>query len=324
MRMDTTGAVTLIDFEPAAADFRAEFTAGLRTRPRRLPCKFFYDERGSKLFDRICALPEYYPTRTEHGILAGNIGSIAALCGPECLLVELGSGSSAKTRLLLNELDRPAGYVPIDISRTHLQHAAAALAAEYPALEILPVCADYAQSISLPVPTRAARRTVIFFPGSTVGNFEPPDAVTFLQRVATWCQPGDRLLIGVDLEKSRDVLVPAYNDAGGITAAFNLNILVRANAELRADFRLDRFLHEAIYNTRHGRIEMHLVSTCAQTVTIERERFTFDRGERIVTEFSYKYRPARWVRLVQNAGWSVIARWSDPRQWFAVFALELR
>jgi dimethylhistidine N-methyltransferase len=323
MRVERAGGVTLTDFEPTAADFRAEVIAGLRCRPRRLPCKFFYDERGSALFDEICTLPEYYPTRTEMSILERNLPAITQFCGSGSLFVELGSGSSRKTRLLLDHLERPAGYVPIDISRLHLQTAAAAVAEAYPGLEVLPVCADYAQSIRLPVPESAPQRNVIFFPGSTIGNFEPRDATTFLAHIASWCRPGDRLLIGVDLEKPRRWLEPAYDDARGVTAAFNLNLLLRANTELGANFDLDQFSHQAIYDARHGRIEMRLISACTQRVEIDSEVFDFEAGDTIVTEYSYKYRPGDFEHIAAEANWHLVKRWTDPRAWFGVFAFTL-
>lgn len=318
------GSRALLDLKPSAADLRTEFCAGLRARPRRLPCKFFYDDRGSRLFDRICELPEYYPTRTECGILADNAAAIAQRCGPGCLLVELGSGSSVKTRLLLDKLERPAGYMPVDISHTHLERAAAALARDYVALDILPVCADYRDVRRLPIDSFSAQRTTIFFPGSTIGNLEPADAAAFLRRIAVGCRAGDLLLIGVDLAKRRDLLEPAYNDASGVTAAFNRNLLERANRELGADFRVNAFAHEAIYNAGEGRIEMHLVSRRAQTVTIDGERYTFAPGERITTEYSYKYQPDVFVRLARTAGWDMAESWSDRRGWFGVFAFQLR
>lgn len=324
MNQGSGAPAELVDYEPTAADFRAEVLAGLRTRPRSLPCKYLYDGRGSRLFDRICELPEYYPTRTEIGILSTHQSAIARRCGGECLLVELGSGSGTKTRLLLDALDRPAGYVPIDISRSHLLQSAAAIAEEYPRLPILPVCADYAQPLRVPKPDRPVRRTLVFFPGSTIGNFEPAAATRFLSRVAAWCHRGDQLLIGVDLEKDRRVLEAAYNDASGVTAAFNLNLLTRANEELGADFALDRFRHEAIYNAAEKRVEMHLVSTCAQDVRIGTERFSFQEGGRIVTEYSYKYPPEEFERLAHSAGWTTLDRWMDPRGWFGVFMFDVR
>jgi dimethylhistidine N-methyltransferase len=228
MKAEVCGEIRLSDFEPTPDNFKAEFIAGLKRRPKILPCKLFYDEHGSRLFDQICQLDEYYLTRAETEILRNNITEIAALCGPRCVLVEPGSGSSSKTRLLLDHLERPVAYVPIDISRAHLLSAARALNGDYFPLEILPVCADYNRPLTLPTPARNPGRTVIFFPGSTIGNFEPWQAAIFLRRIASWCKPGDGLLIGVDLQKSRELLHLAYNDAKGITAAFNLNLLQRA------------------------------------------------------------------------------------------------
>lgn len=324
MRTGAVDAFTLTDLEPTAADFRAEFMAGLRRRPRRLPCKFFYDERGSVLFDQICELPEYYPTRTEFGILRQHGREIAEFCGPECLLVELGSGSSKKTRVLLDALDAPAGYMPIDISRSQLERAAARLVLEYPAVDILPVCADYARAIQLPTPAALVRKNVIFFPGSTIGNFEPNEATAFLRHVATWCRAGDRMIVGVDLAKSRDVLESAYNDRREITAAFNLNLLVRANSELGANFRTDRFSHRAVFDAEQSRIEMLLISEKTQSVRVGDEQFDFESEERIVTEYSYKHSAQDFARIASAANWNVVARWVDRQGWFGVFGLELQ
>lgn len=322
MSARSAAASRLADSAPLHSAFEAEFVAGLRRRPRMVPCKFFYDERGSRLFERICELPEYYPTRTEIGILERNAFALSSFCGPRCRLVELGSGSSRKTRILLDHLVAPAGYIPIDISRSSLDEAAARLALEYPWLEILPVCADYGQRIELPAPKSDRRRTTIFFPGSTIGNFEPVQATVFLEHIGTWCRSGDRMLIGVDLEKPRAVLEAAYNDAQGVTAAFNLNLLARANAELGADFDASAFCHRATYHEREGRIEMHLVSKRDQVVHIAGETFAFGRNEAILTEFSYKYRPADFSTVAAAAGWQMVDRWSDPKQWFSIFALE--
>lgn len=324
--MTTTGQtrIRLTDLRPTAADFRAEFLAGLELTPKRLPSKFFYDDRGSRLFDRICDLPEYYPTRTERAILAARAAEIRRFCGPGCRLVELGSGSSAKTRNLFDTLDRPVAYVPVDIARGHLRRAAAAVAEEYPDLEVLPVCADYTQPLELPLPDRGTGRTVIFFPGSSIGNFEPEEAAAFLGRIARWTDPGDRLLVGIDLEKDRAVLERAYNDAAGVTAAFNLNLLVRANEELGARFVIERFRHQAIYDAIRQRIEMHLVSAGDQEVPIERVYVRLAAGERIVTEHSYKYRPEQFARLADAEGWSRRECWTDARGWFAVLGLERR
>jgi dimethylhistidine N-methyltransferase len=317
----------LTEFE-STENFRREFVRGLSGKPKTLPCKFFYDERGSQLFEQICELEEYYPTRTESKILSDNIDDIASLCGTNCLLVELGSGSSTKTRLLLNHLEAPAAYVPIDISHRHLMEAAGRLSADFFPLEILPVSADYNAAFALPVSAKAPQRMVIFFPGSTIGNFEPRKAKQFLERVASWCQPGDGLLIGVDLQKDKAVLERAYNDAKGITAAFNLNLLERANRELDANFRLERFRHRAIYNEACGRIEMYLVSACQQIVQVAGREIRFEANEHITTEHSYKYRADSFRQLTCSARWFPIKTWTDIQNRFSVhylsFAPELK
>jgi dimethylhistidine N-methyltransferase len=303
--------------ETRADDFQKEFLAGLRRRPKTLPCKFFYDARGSALFEQICRLDEYYPTRTETRIMRENIREIAALCGPRCLLIELGSGSSSKTRLLLEHLPELAAYVPVDISAPALRQAASALRDEF-AIEILPLCADYNRPVELPDSIALPERKVIFFPGSTIGNFHPGEACDFLRRIAGWCAPGDGLLIGVDLEKDRTVLERAYNDARGVTAAFNLNLLHRANRELGANFDLRQFRHRAMYNEDEGRIEMHLISACVQTPEVSGIPVCFEREERILTEFSYKDRGGRFQRLAEEAGWRAVKAWRDARDWFSV------
>ncbi len=316
------GRLRFTDLCPSPADFRGELLAGLRQRPRRLPCKYFYDARGARLFEQICEQPEYYPTRAERSVLQAQAPTLAGFCGPRCRLVELGSGSGEKIRVLLDALEEPAAYVPIDISRRQLLSAATTLAEDYPELELLPVCADYAQPLQLPEPESEAARTVVFFPGSTIGNLEPAEARAFLARVARWCRPGDRMLVGADLVKAESVLIPAYNDAAGVTAAFNRNVLVRANAELGATFAVEQFAHEAIYDAERQRIEMRLVSRVEQSVTVGRERFAFAAGEAIVTEHSHKYRPDRFSALAEAAGWETRACFQDARKWFGVFALE--
>jgi dimethylhistidine N-methyltransferase len=318
LKTEVCGEIRLSDFEPAPDNFKAEFIAGLERHPKVLPCKFFYDEHGSRLFDQICQLDEYYLTRAETEILRNNITEIAALCGPDCVLVEPGSGNSSKTRLLLDHLERPVAYVPIDISQAHLFSTAQTLNGDYFPLEILPVCADYNQPLTLPTPARRPGRTVVFFLGSTIGNFEPWQAAIFLRRIASWCKPGDGLFIGVDLQKSRELLHLAYNDAKGITAAFNLNLLQRANTELGADFILERFRHEAIYDEAHSRIEMRLVSRCQHQVVVAGEQFEFGEGERITTEYSYKYRIEAFHELAAAAGWQPERTWTDKERWFSV------
>lgn len=322
MRTETHGDILLNDFEPPPESIQREFVSGLMQCPKTLPCKFFYDARGSRLFDQICELDEYYLTRTETSILRENITQIAELCGPRCRLVELGSGSSRKTRLLLEHLNSLAAYVPIDISRTHLVQAATALNGDYLPLEIIPVCADYNQHLTLPSPAKTPERTVLFFPGSTLGNFEPQEAQLFLRRLAGWCSPGDGLLIGIDLQKSRRILEAAYNDAKGITAEFNLNLLHRANQELSADFQLAQFRHRAVYNETQSRIEMYLVSMAAQWAHIAGHEIIFAANESIVTEYSYKYSLPAFHQLAQLAGWCPVKTWMDPRKWFSVHYLS--
>jgi len=300
------------------ADFYTEVLFGLRQTPKSLPCKFFYDERGSRLFDQICDLPEYYPTRTEMGIMQAHVAEMTARFGPDCRLVEYGSGSSLKTRILLDHAPHLAAYVPVDISREHLRRSAQALRAAYPALEILDVCADYTQEFSLPSCRRSVQSTVVYFPGSTIGNFPPSEATDFLARIAALCGKNGGLLIGVDLKKDRQTLEAAYNDAQGVTAAFNLNLLARINRELDGNFALDQWEHRAFYNAVEGRIEMHLVSSRDQPVRIGNAAICFDRGETIHTESSYKYSLDGFAALAESAGWQVKNVWTDPKRLFSV------
>ena len=310
--------------KPSAANslshslFLEEALAGLKKEQKTLPCKYFYDRRGSQLFDQICDLPEYYPTRTEAGIMQGNIAEMAALFGPDCLLVEYGSGSSTKTRILLDHLPDLAGYVPMDISREHLYQTADSLCAAYPNLDILPLCADYTQKFALPDTGRAVQSRVVYFPGSTIGNFHRAEAAVFLKRIAEVCGPGGGLLIGVDLRKSPQVLEPAYNDTQGVTAAFNLNLLHRMNSELGADFDLDGFAHYAFYNEIVGRIEMHLLSLNAQTIHLGGETIRFEEDETIWTECSYKYSLPEFAAMAKSAGFEVRQVWTDCDQKFSV------
>lgn len=311
--MQTTAT---LDHAPDTQSFLDEALDGLTQTPKTLPCKFFYDARGSALFDQICELDEYYPTRTEMGIMRAYAPAMSALLGTNCRLVEYGSGSSLKTRVLLDNARRLAAYVPVDISREHLHRTASALEQAYPDIPILPVCADYTQPFDLPR-SRAAR-TVVYFPGSTIGNFAPPQAREFLARVAQVCGPGGGLLIGVDLKKSPALLEPAYNDQDGVTAAFNLNLLARMNREIGADFDLAQFAHHAFYNARLGRIEMHLVSLRAQTVLVGGKCIAFGAGERIHTENSYKYALDEFASLAASAGFQVRQVWTDAAPLFSV------
>jgi len=303
---------------PDAARFRDEAWAGLAAPYKTLPCKYFYDASGSALFERICDLPEYYPTRTELAILEAHADEMGACLGSRCLLIEFGSGSSRKTHLLLDRLREPAGYVPIDISPAALAASVRTLHAAYPDLEVLPLCADYGDSLELPHSRIEPTRRAVFFPGSTIGNFTPPDAQRFLARMARIAGPRGGILIGVDLHKAAAVLEAAYDDRAGVTAAFNRNLLVRLNREVGADFDVDRFRHRAVWYPERSRIEMHLVSTEEQEVDVAGRRFRFAAGESIHTENSYKYSPDGFAELAAGAGLTVSRVWMDERRWFSV------
>ena len=307
---------------PADSPFLRDVLRGLAQRRKAIPAKYFYDEHGSALFDRICELEEYYPTRSELAILRRYGGEITEALGPCCALVELGSGSSLKTRTLLSRLDRPAAYIPIDISSEHLHMAAASLAEAFPEIEVLPLTADFTQPCRLPEPTRPWRRRVVYFPGSTIGNFEAGERSALLARIAELAGPGGGALIGIDLKKSIHVLEAAYNDREGVTAAFNLNVLRRANQELKADFDLDAFDHRAFYNGTEGRVEMHLVSRVPQAVRIAGHRFEFEAGENIHTECSYKFMPDRFKQAARAAGLIPRRLWSDDEGLFGVLYFE--
>ncbi|HEV2675822.1 MAG TPA: L-histidine N(alpha)-methyltransferase [Aliidongia sp.] len=313
----------LQDLEPSTQEFRDAVLAGLGQRQRTLPCKFFYDAEGSRLFDQICELPEYYPTRTELALLADRAGEIADLIGPRARLVEFGSGAGIKIRLLLKALDRPAAYVPVDISREHLMMAAADLARDFPKLQIAPICADYTKPFALPASSGLQPQTTVgFFPGSTIGNFTAVEARAFLTRARRLLGPGSSMVVGVDLHKDEKILVPAYDDAAGVTAAFNLNLLVRINRELGADFALDQFAHEARWNDALGRIEMHLVSRSDQMVHIGASCFGFRAGETIHTENSHKYTLDQFRAMAVETGYTPRAAWTDAAGLFSVHMLD--
>lgn len=304
--------------EHPADPVRDEVIRGLSSRAKRLPCKLFYDERGSRLFEAICETPEYYVTRTEQRILNRYAGAMAARIGPHARVVEFGSGNSAKTRVLLDHLDRPAAYIPVEISRSQLAATSLALARAYPQVEILPLCADYTGLVAIPQARRPVSKTIVFFPGSTIGNFTPEEARQFLARIARLCGPSGGLLIGVDLKKDRAILEPAYADRQGVTAAFNLNLLHRVNRELGGDLPVERFRHRAHYDPRHGRIEMHLVARGPITGRVGRTDIRLAAGEHVTTEYSYKYRPAEFARLAERAGFQVAQRWTDERSLFSI------
>jgi L-histidine N-alpha-methyltransferase len=315
------GATTPV--ETARERFRADALLGLGLSPKRLAPKYFYDREGSELFDAICELPEYYVTRAETSIMRARVDEVVAGWGPRVRVVEPGAGSGTKTRLVLEALGptRCVEYVPVDISREHLGHAAKLLRAEYPWLCVTPVAADFA--IDLPIPTSDDhQRTVIYFPGSTIGNFEPSEAQRLLARFRRAAGPNGTVVLGVDLKKTPSMLHAAYNDAQGVTAAFNRNVLARMNRELGATFDVDAFAHYAFYEPVVGRIEMHLVSLRRQEVRVSGRKFHFAEGESIHTESSYKYDLPAAERLARLAGLKLVDAWLDDERRFAV--LELR
>lgn len=299
-------------------EFRRDVVEGLGETQKRIPCKYFYDEEGARLFEEITKLPEYYPTRTERGILTAHAEEMAELIGPRCLLVEPGSGSSEKTEILLDALEDPVGYVPIDISRDPLLATAARLRTKFPKLPILPVVADYTASVELPESPVPPERRVVFFPGSTIGNFHPDDAVDFLRWLGRLVGEDGGLLIGVDVRKNPEILERAYDDKEGVTARFNLNVLVRANRELHANFVLDQFEHRAIWNDGDGRVEMHLVSRREQSVSVGDHTFSFRKGESIWTESAHKYGPDEFLAIAGRAGFRRERRWIDDDGLFSV------
>jgi len=301
----------------ASAAMLQEVLNGLQKRQKALSSKFFYDERGSELFEEITHQAEYYPTRTERKILTSNITEIAAVIGSESVIIEPGSGSSKKTRLLLDEIPKLAAYVPVEISQEYLARMVKELRSEYPGLLVKPVCADYTKPFELPEIDTPFEYYVVFYPGSTIGNFRPETAQSFLQMLAEFMVPGGGLLIGVDLKKDPELLEAAYNDKKGVTAAFNKNMLVRLNRELNANFEVDQFVHHAFYNQEKGRIEMHLVSQSEQRVRIGDESISFKKGETIHTENSYKYSLQDFEALVSE-WFSVDQVWTDDDDLFSL------
>ncbi|MGH8274140.1 MAG: L-histidine N(alpha)-methyltransferase [Gammaproteobacteria bacterium] len=315
-------APELDDQAPAWREEIERLRHSLRQRQKWISSMYFYDEAGSRLFDRITGQPEYYITRTELAIMRNHAAEMARCIGPEAMVIEPGSGAGEKIRRLLRAFDSPVAYVPIEISRGHLEEAAGALAAEFPVLEILPVWGDFTRELDIPLAEHAARRRMIYFPGSTIGNFEPEDAATLLGNFAAMVGTGGAALIGVDLAKEAGVIEAAYSDAAGVTAAFNLNMLAHLNRRFHADFNLDHFEHLAFYNAGESRIEMHLKSLCAQTVHLGGERFDFAPGETIHTESSYKYTDERFALLAAAGGFRLVQTWKDVNNLFSVRYLE--
>jgi L-histidine N-alpha-methyltransferase len=303
---------------PGLAEDREEILRGLRSPQKRLSPKFFYDKRGSQLFDRICSLPEYYLTRTELGLMEAHLDEVAALVGERAAVIEFGAGSSIKVRLLLDHLVKPAAYVPVDISPEFLLEQVDSLREDYPDVHVQPVFADFTQPFDLPEHPVTPERNLVFFPGSTIGNFTRERARAVLQSMAAAAKPGGALLIGVDMDKDPAILHAAYNDSEGVTARFNLNLLVRLNRELGADFDPGLFRHEAVYDEEERRIEMRLVSTCRQKVRVAGVPVTFAAGEYIITEYSHKYSPADFHALARRAGFSPQCTWIDDERLFSL------
>lgn len=302
--------------------FSQDVIAGLSAAPKRIPPKYFYDREGSRLFEEITRTPEYYPTRSEHEILRMQAGAIVQHFPTGAALVEFGSGACIKVRFLLDAARKLKAYVPVDISGDFLAAEAARLRSGYPGLAILPVAADFMTPFALPGAV-AALPKIGFFPGSTIGNFEPHEAGAFLRHAGTILGDGAVMVVGVDLVKNDTTLNAAYNDAAGVTAKFNLNLLRRINRELGGNFKLGNFEHRAFYNRERGRIEMHLVSRVRQQVTVAGTRFDFRSGETIHTENSYKYSPQSFAALACGAGWAMLDTWTDAGGNFAVCALGI-
>jgi dimethylhistidine N-methyltransferase len=296
----------------------AEIIAGLRQPEKMISPKYFYDERGSQLFDAITRLPEYYPTGAELGIMQDNIDEITDLVGEQASLIEFGSGSGRKTRILLENLSALAAYVPVDISEEHLLAANTETRQAFPHIEVLPVVADFTQPFDLPSPAVMPSRNIVYFPGSTIGNFTHDDATGLLDVMHAEAGADGALLIGVDLQKDPEIIERAYNDSAGVTAEFNLNILRHLNREFGTDFDLDAFSHLAEYNRDEGRIEIRLVSSKKQEISIGDDAITIDRDEAILTEYSHKYTPEGFAEMASDAGFSVAKVWTDADRLFSV------
>jgi dimethylhistidine N-methyltransferase len=315
-------AVAFHDLAPKLDSFRDAVLDGLSRAPKRIPCRFLYDERGSDLFEAICETPEYYPTRAEIAILEERASEIARLIGPEATLIEFGSGAGRKVKLLLKALDRPRAYVGIEVSREILLRATDDLSLAAPHLRVVAICADFLAPLVLPASvTRGGGRRVAFFPGSSIGNFTPAEATRFLAQCRAMVGPGGGMLIGVDLKKDKARLDAAYNDAAGVTAAFTLNLLERMNRELDADFRADRFAHDAAYDAATGRVAIHIKSLAAQTARVAGRYFRFGAGEGIHTEDSWKYTISDFQMLARDAGYRPVAAWTDTDRLFSVHYL---
>ncbi len=301
-----------------------EIISGLQQEEKAISPKYFYDERGSQLFDEITRLPEYYLTNTELRIMQDNIGDMVSLIGKQASLIEFGSGSSYKTRILLEHLDELAAYVPVDVSEEHLLASAKDIRSEFPHIDVLPVVADFTHEFDLPTPKVMPIRNIVYFPGSTIGNFERNDALELLRVMYHEAKEGGALLIGVDLQKDPDIIEAAYNDSAGVTAEFNTNILRHLNNEFDADFDVDAFTHDAEYKEDEGRVVIRLISDKEQTASVGKEDFHFDKGEGILTEYSHKYTLEEFARMAESVGFEVAHVWTDADQLFSVQFLTRR
>ena len=319
--MGTNNMTLPHDFTPGKKRFLTEVLEGLQNPQKEISSKYLYDKRGASLFERISRLKEYYIPRIEASIIRDNISDIAKIIGSRALIIEYGAGDCKKIRFLLDHLEEPVTFIPIDISRAQLKRVTSRLGLDYPDLDIVPVCADYTRNLELPRTNSVFLHRVIFFPGSTISNFAPVDAVDFLRHMASKLDVDDVLLIGVDLKKDENVLYNAYNDSKGVTADFNLNLLKRINRELNGDFELSQFQHYAPYNNKKGRIEMYLVSLKEQVVHLGNVDIYFKKGESIWTESSYKYSIDGFSEMASRAGLMAKHVWTDTRRWFSVYCL---
>ncbi|HEX9746647.1 MAG TPA: L-histidine N(alpha)-methyltransferase [bacterium] len=315
---------TLYDMEPVRTDVRQDIIEGLSSPRKFIPSKYFYDKRGSELFEQITMLDEYYVTRTELSIMREHIVDIAKSIGPECTLFEFGSGSGIKTHMLLSHMEDPVAFIPIEIEKTILVKSSEKIAESFPNLEVMPVCADFWMNIELPRSKRAPRSKMGYFPGSTLGNFTSKGSLQFLKKAASMCNHRGGLLVGIDLQKDQDVLEAAYNDSKGVTAAFNLNLIRRINYEFRVDIPEEAFEHYAYYNEEWERIEMHLISKGDLDVDLNGHHVHFSEGEHVLTEYSHKYNPKLFEETASEAGFDVEKYWVDEKKYFCIHMLRLR
>ncbi|MBZ0265942.1 L-histidine N(alpha)-methyltransferase [bacterium] len=303
--------------------FLDDVHTGLRATPKWMPSKYFYDKRGSEIFEQICELDEYYVTRTEKQIMEDNIEEISARIGSKVALIEPGSGNSEKVRFLLNNLDNPLIYTPMEISVEYMKEVVEELEREFPELAILPVVGDFTASFQLPDYSVSPKKRVFYFPGSTIGNFTPSEASKLLRNFSSHCQVGDGLLIGIDLLKEEAILEAAYDDAMGVTAEFNLNLLRRMQNELHAELDLENYSHKAVVNHEHSRVEMHLLSLSNQKIVIDDQEYSLREGETIHTENSYKYTPQQIKELGESADYKLLAAWYDDKKYFSINYFEV-